>query len=110
MSVFNTQCKTFKTNITGEELELKVNNAVFIILKNKYKLKQSEWAQANEEENAIAGCKFIASVLEANGYKVTVQEVAENTNLADIAQFLIDYQSVVWGGSNTESEEGSEGK
>ena len=55
MSVFNTQCKTFKTRITGEELELKVNNAVFIILKTKYKLKQLDWAKAYEEEQAISG-------------------------------------------------------
>lgn len=95
MSIFTRALKTFTTDITGEEIDLKINNAVWIILKNKYKLTQQQYLESGEEEHVITSCKFIASVFEANGYKVTEKDVYENTDEIDIMRFNLAYNTML---------------
>ena len=95
MSIFVNSLKTFKSDITGEEREYKINNAVWVHLKADYGLGQSEWAEKVTEEDSIYGVKFVASVMKANGLEVTEEEVLENTNNTDIGKFIIAYQTAM---------------
>lgn len=92
MSVFVNSLKTFESDITGEVKDYKINNAVWIILKAKFKLSQTQWAEGYGREEVIYGAKFITCVLKANGVETTETEVLENTNAVDIAKFITAYQ------------------
>lgn len=106
MSIFNTQAKKMRTSIMGNETELKVNNGVWVILKDKYKVKQTEWGEQYEAEPCMAGCTFISAVLESNGFMATPEEVASNTRYADIIKFMLDYNNATFEKSETPVEPG----
>lgn len=95
MSVFKTQVKTFRTKITGEELELKINNMVWITLQEKFGVSQKAYAEQGEDERIVMAGKFIAALLVSNGYDVTLDEVLENTNEADITDFNLSYNKML---------------
>lgn len=95
MSIFKTQLKKMKTRILGHEVELKVNNAVYLYLQSLFGLTQGSWSEEYEQENVIGGAKFVVAVLAANGYETTLEEVLENTNFIDIQTFLTDYQLII---------------
>lgn len=113
MSVFVNSLKTFESDITGEIREYKINNAVWLLLKAKFGLTQTEWANGYDQETVIFGAKFIVCVLKSNGLDVTEQEVIENTNSSDIMMFVISYQAAMVesnGNKSKNQEEDDEGK
>lgn len=93
MSLFSNTLKTFTTYITGEPLELKINNAIWVLMKSKFKLGQLEWAQKSAEEESLYGAKFVVCVLEANGYETTEEEVVNHTDNKTIGEFIMAYQA-----------------
>ena len=112
MSVFINSLKTFESDITGEAKEYRINNAVWAFLKSKFDLSQTEWAMGFEQEEVLYGAKFVVCVLQANGLEVTEQEVLENTNAMDVANFVISYQTAMLkkDNSHVKKEEETEGK
>lgn len=105
MSVFVNSLKTFESDITGEVKDYKINNAVWIILKAKFKLSQTQWAEGYGREEVIYGAKFITCVLKANGVETTETEVLEHTNAVDIAKFITAYQVEMFDQNEEENEE-----
>lgn len=95
MSVFVKSLKTFESDITGEKREYKINNAVWVFMKSKFDLTQSQWATQYGEEEVINGARFIVCVLCANGLEVTEKEVIENTNAVDVINFTVAYQTAM---------------
>lgn len=112
MSVFAKSLRTFESDITGETKDYKINNAVWLLLKSKYKLTQTQWALGYEKEEVLYGVKFIVCVLKANGLETTEKEVLENTDAVDIMNFIVAYQTAMMsdGNDNEEQEEDDEGK
>lgn len=92
MSVFVKSLKTFESDITGEVKEYRINNAVWLFMKSKFGLTQTEWAMQYQDEEAINGARFVTCVLNANGLEVTEKEVLENTDVIEIQMFVNDYQ------------------
>ena len=113
MSVFVKSLKTFESDITGEKREYKINNAVWVFMKSKLDLTQSQWATQYGEEEVINGPRFIVCVLCANGLEVTETEVIENTNAIDVINCTVAYQTAIVQTEDSiqdESEEATEGK
>lgn len=97
MSIFVKSVKTFKTDIIGKEIELKANLAVWLYLEADYGIKQGQWAEKYNEEPFVTNAKFLASILKANGYKTTVEEILENVTESELELFSLEYQKAVYG-------------
>lgn len=115
MSVFAKSLRTFESDITGETKDYKINNAVWLLLKSKYKLTQTQWALGYEKEEVLYGVKFVVCVLKANGVETTEKEVSENTDAVDIMNFTVAYQTAMMSDENDsddneKQEEDDEGK
>lgn len=110
MSIFVKSLKTFESNITGENRDYKINNAVWVNMKANFELSQTDWAMGFQQEEALFGAKFVVCVLKANGLETTETEVIENTNPVDVLKFVMSYQSKMLGHTEADSEETSEGK
>lgn len=108
MSVFAKSLRTFESNITGETKDYKINNAVWLLLKSKYKLTQTQWALGYEKEEVLYGVKFIVCVLKANGLDTTEKEVSENTDAVDIMNFIMAYQTAMLSDENNNEEQDEE--
>lgn len=95
MSIFKSKFKTFKSDILGEEKEFKIVNAIWVVMKDKFGLTQSEFEKRQSEEENLMGVKFVTATLIANGYEVTEQEVSENTNPWEITDFIQAHNKVL---------------
>lgn len=95
MSIFKKSLKTFTSDITGEPLELKINNAVWLLMEAKFGLTQAKYAEGASDNENTYGAKFVASVLMANGMKTTERDVLDNTDPADIAKFVMAYNKAI---------------
>lgn len=89
--------KTLTTDITGESLVLKINNAVWLILKAEFDITQSNWNKEFEENEVVAGMKLLVSLLKANDYHYALEDIANNTDQVEILKFLVDYQMALFG-------------
>ena len=97
MSIFTKTVKTFKTDILGREIELKSNLAVWLYLEADFGIKQGEWNEVYLKEKNVATAKFLVSILKANGYKTTIEEVLENVNDTELELFILKYQEAMYG-------------
>ncbi|WP_072520366.1 hypothetical protein [Gemella massiliensis] len=97
MSIFVKNIKTFETNILGKPINLKANLAVWIHLEADYGIKQGQWQEKYAEEPFISNAKFLASILKANGYITTVNEILENVTESELEIFSLEYQKAVYG-------------
>lgn len=100
MGVFTSSLKTFKTNITGEELELKVVAGMWLFLETDYGIKQSNFNQKLNEEETLTLAKLVHATFKANKIDVTLDEILENTDELVLAEFLTDYTYALYGGEN----------
>lgn len=105
MSVFVKSLKTFESDVTGETREYKINNAVWLLMKSKYKLTQIEWALGYQQEEVLYGVKFIYCVLKANGLDVTEKEILDNTDAMDVMNFTFAYQTAMMPSASDEDEQ-----
>ena len=101
--------KTLTTNITGEELVLKINNAVWLILQSEFNITQANWAEEFNNNEVVASLKLLTALLKANGYHYKLEELASNTDQVEVLNFIIEYQKVLFGTKKLDEEE-SEGK
>lgn len=92
MSLFKNTVRTFKTNVTGETLSLKLNLAVWLYLEADFGIKQGDFEKEAREQNALTTAKFIVSLLKANGYDTTIEEVVDNLNESELYKFADEYQ------------------
>lgn len=95
MSIFKKSLKTFTSDILGEPKEFKINNMVWLHMEANLGLTQKEYAEQSAERENVINSKLVTAVLVANGYEVTEQEVIENTDQADLAEFVIAYNKVM---------------
>lgn len=85
--IFKNTLKTFKSDITGEEREYKVNNAVWLYMDSLFEMSQSKFDEELDKNNTTATAMFVTSVMKANELDVTFEEVLENTNPVDLLEF-----------------------
>lgn len=97
--------KTISTEITGEALQLKINNAVWLNLLSDFEMTQSKWAEEFSENEVIASLKLLTSVLKANGYHYTIEDLAANTDQVELLDFVVDYQKALFEPSDKESDD-----
>lgn len=97
MSVFVNNLKTFKTKIIGEELELKVVAGMWLFLESEHGIKQSNFNQKMNEEEALTLAKLVHATLKANRIDVTLEEVLYNTDDIALAEFFAEYTLCLFG-------------
>lgn len=49
-----------------------------------------------ETENNLTTAKVVVCILKANKFETTLEEVLENTNEIELAQFIIDFQTALY--------------
>lgn len=86
-SAFNVKPKVYKSDITGEEREYRVNNYLWIVMEKEFELSQSEFDKQAVESPDLATCKFVTCVLLANGVETTLEDVAQNTDQDTVNEF-----------------------
>lgn len=96
--------KTLTSDITGEELVLKLNNAVWLILQNDFDITQANWNEEFLANEVLSSLKLIVAVLKANGYHYTLEEIAENTDQMEVLNFMIEYQKTLFGSDEVSQE------
>lgn len=91
MSIFIKNLKTITTNITGNELKLKINVAVWLYLDQEYGIKQGQFAEYYAKERNLTTAKFVAAVFKANKYDVSLEEIVENVTEGELEAFCEQY-------------------
>lgn len=86
-NIFKNTLKTFKSDITGEERDYMVNNAVWIHMENDFGMNQSAFDKELNEGSNAAMAKFTTAVMKANGLEVSYEEVMENTDPKTVIEF-----------------------
>lgn len=110
MSIFKKSLKTFTSNILGEPKEFKINNMVWLHMETNLGVSQKEYMESGQDRENLMNAKLVTAVLVANGYEVTEQEVIENTDQADIAEFVMSYNKVIMKKFDDIFKESEEGK
>lgn len=96
MSVVVNGLKTFKVNLLGRELELKINNKVWINVQSIYGMSQKDFQEEAMNNNILQSIKFIVCVLDANGIKdITEDDLVNNCDSVDIELFMLKYNKTV---------------
>lgn len=85
--IFKNTLKTFKSDITGEEKEYKVNNALWLFMDSLFDLNQEKFDEELTKNVTAAQTKFTTAVLKANGLDVTYEEVMKNTDPETVMEF-----------------------
>lgn len=91
MSIFAKNFRTIKTDITGNNLELKLNVAVWFILDTEFGITQGSWANDYAKSPNLTSAKFLTAVLKANKHNVTLEEVTENVTEGELEKFINAY-------------------
>lgn len=91
MSIFVKNLKTLETNITGNKLRLRFNVAVWLILEQEFGIKQGDWAEHYQKESTLTLAKFLTSLLKANKYDISLEEVVENVTEGELERFIQDF-------------------
>lgn len=86
-----------KSDITGEEKEYKVNNAVWLYLDSLFDMDQSNFDEELKHSSNVAMAKFTTAVLNANHIDVTFEELMENTDPKGVIKFYNDFFDIAFG-------------
>lgn len=103
-NVFKNTLKSFKSQITGEEKEYRVNNAVWLFMESLFDMNQVEFDKELENGSTAAMAKFTTAVLNANGLEVTYEEVMENTDPQTVMEFYNGFFDVAFRQRKSEKE------
>lgn len=95
-NIFKNTLKSFKSDITGEEREYKVNNAVWIYMDSLFDLNQDEFDKELQKSSNAAMAKFTTAVMKANELEVTYEEVMENTDPKSVIKFYNDFFDIAF--------------
>lgn len=85
--VFKNTLKTFKSKITGEEKDYRVNNAVWLFMESLFEMNQNDFDKELEKGSTAAMAKFTTAVLNANGVEVAYEDVMDNTDPKSVVEF-----------------------
>jgi len=94
--VFKNTLKTFKSSITGEEKEYRVNNAVWLFMESLFEMNQNQFDRELEKGTTTAMAKFTTAVMNANGLTVTYEEVMDNTDPKTVMEFYNGFFDVAF--------------
>ncbi|MGX7091180.1 hypothetical protein [Hutsoniella sourekii] len=94
-TVFSNNLITFTSDITGEEKEYKINNAIWILLESKYKVSQAEFGKLSAESENLWAARFVWAVLKANGIEVKEKDVIDNTDAVDCIAFVMAHNEAM---------------
>lgn len=89
--IFKNTLKTFKSDITGEDREYQVNNALWLYMDSLFDMTQEKFDEELQNNITIAQVKFATAVLRANKLEVEYEEVMENTDPVTISVFYNDF-------------------
>lgn len=104
MGAFTSSLKTFKTNVTGQEIELKIVAGMWLFLEADYGIKQGNFAQNLQDSEALTLAKLVHATLKANKIETTLDEILENTDDVSLAQFYFAYNEALFGGEDSKKE------
>ncbi|HDJ2961757.1 TPA: hypothetical protein PP900_002519 [Staphylococcus aureus] len=113
MSIFKAKLKTFESSITGTKTSYNVNTAFWLYLEEDFGIKQGDLSNLYETENNLTTAKVVVCILKANKFETTLEEVLENTNEIELAQFIIDFQTALYDVEDNQTKDAknkSEGK
>lgn len=94
--IFKNTLRTFKSDITGEELEYSVNNAVWLFMDSLFDMTQSKFDQELNDNPTTAMTQFTTAVMKANELDVDYEEVMKNTQPADVVNFYNDFFDIAF--------------
>lgn len=89
--IFKNTLKSFKSDITGEEREYKVNNALWLFMDSLFDMTQEKFDEEIQKSTTVAQVKFVTAVLNANELSVEFEEVMENTDPESVTRFYNDF-------------------
>lgn len=95
--IFKNTLKSFKSDITGEEKEYTVNNAVWGQLDDLFNMTQEDFDKEIQKGSNRAMAKFATAVMNANGMNVSEKEVLENTDPKAVIKFYNDFYDTAFG-------------
>lgn len=100
--IFKNTLKSFKSDITGEEREYIVNNAVWLYMDSLFEMTQESFDNELQRSSNAAMVKFVTAVLKANKLDVTYEEVMANTDPKGIIKFYNDFFDIAFGRTDLE--------
>lgn len=103
--IFKNTLKSFKSDITGEDLEYTVNNAVWLFMDSLFDMTQSKFDQELQNNPTTAMAQFTTAVMKANQLEVSYEEVMEHTQPADVAEFYNDFFDIAFRTGQGQSKE-----
>lgn len=89
--IFKNTLKSFKSDITGEEKEYRVNNALWLFMDSLFDMTQEKFDEEIQTSTTVAQAKFVTAVLNANELSVDFDEVMENTDPESVVRFYNDF-------------------
>jgi len=95
-NIFKNTLKSFKSDITGEEKDYKVNNAVWIYMDSLFGMNQAEFDKELQNGSNAAMAKFATAVMKSNGLDVSYEEVMENTDPRSVVKFYNDFFDIAF--------------
>lgn len=96
MSAVVNGLRTFKVKLLGQDLELKINNKVWINVQSIYGMSQKDFQEEAMNNNIIQSIKFIVCILDANGIKDITEEMLINeADSVDVELFMLQYNKTV---------------
>lgn len=106
--IFKNTLKSFKSDITGEDLEYTVNNAVWLFMDSLFDMTQSKFDQELQNNPTTAMAQFTTAVMKANQLEVTYEEVMEHTQPADVSEFYNDFFDIAFRTGQSQAKETTE--
>lgn len=104
-NIFKNTLKSFKSDITGEERNYKVNNAVWLYMDSLFDMNQSKFDEELQNGSNAAMAKFTTAVLNANGVEVSYEDVMANTDPYMVIKFYNDFFDIAFSHQNLEEKE-----
>lgn len=95
-NIFKNTLRSFRSDITGEEKEYKVNNAVWIYMDSLFDMNQTKFDKELEENENVALAKFTTAILKANDLDVTYEEVMANTDPKSVIKFYDNFFNIAF--------------
>lgn len=98
--IFKNTLKSFKSDITGEDLEYTVNNAVWLFMDSLFDMTQNKFDEELSDNPTTAMAMFTTAVMKANKLEITYEEVMEHTQPADVIEFYNDFFDIAFQPTN----------
>lgn len=94
--IFKNTLKSFKSEITGEEREYSVNNAVWLFMDSLFDMDQAKFDKELTTNPTTAMAMFTTAILKANQLEVDYEEVLNNTSPVDVSEFYNNFFDIAF--------------